>query len=387
MATLGQAIERQRESGGLPVEEPVSLRSLSQRFRATTPVSIRSLMSSMFGAVAKKMPWAIILCRFKGLQGDSSIESLMRDIFTPGTGGMIEYWRDVSLGAIDITGSRVMGWTELEISRESAGGVQRGTLIDYALKAARRDGLDPVTGFHSQVAVFTHDWSKDGAPPGADWRDPTWAPFWIDGSADGQGRVSLPPHLQNGNALAHEMGHGFGMGHDIGADLVTHYADPCCIMSQNTPFIHPRWGVAFGPTICLPHLIQRNWMYSRRVYFDKGDWMNQPEGITVPLAPISRPGARANLGIRLAYAQGDKKWDYFLEYVTPTDWNKGVPGAPLLFIRRIAPVTGQGDSPVYLGYIAINSNTEFVEPSGNVKFRAELTQLSGPIVRVNIRKL
>jgi len=38
---------------------------------------------------------------------------------------MIEYWRDVSLGAIDITGSRVFGWVEIEIMRDKAGGTPK----------------------------------------------------------------------------------------------------------------------------------------------------------------------------------------------------------------------------------------------------------------------
>ena len=47
--------------------------------------------------------------------------------------------------------------------------------------------------------------------------------------------------------------------------------------------------------------------------------------------------ARANLGIRLAYIQDATNWDYYLEYVIPTEWNRGVPGAPLFFIRRMVP--------------------------------------------------
>ena len=54
-----------------------------------------------------------------------------------------------------------------------------------------------------------------------------WGPFWIDGSADGRGKVCLTPPF-NGNITAHEMGHGFGMNHDVGPGLTTasDYADP-----------------------------------------------------------------------------------------------------------------------------------------------------------------
>lgn len=196
-----------------------------------------------------------------------------------------------------------------------------------------------------------------------------------------------PPY--NGNVTAHEMGHVFGMAHDVDADLVTDYRDPSCIMSQIGAFPHPTWNRNFGPAVCLPHLMKTGWMYKRRVFVDAGNWMTQPEGITLPLAPISRPGARANLGIKLAFRRGDDSWDYYLEYMVPTEWNRGVPGAPYLLIRRMAPK--YGGTPAYLGFVqaptVVGQSAEKVEPSGNVQFRVEMTSLEGPILKVTARKL
>ena len=105
---------------------------------------------------------------------------------------------------------------------------------------------------------------------------------------------------------------------------------------------------AFGPAVCLPHLMQREWMYKRRVYFDDGAWLSQPDGITLALAPISRLSARANLGIKLAYRRAEDAWDYYLEYVEPTVWNQGL-GKSYLIVRRMAPK--YGGTPAYLGLL------------------------------------
>lgn len=395
MATLMQAVERLREHGTLPTSGTVGVRNLHQLFQPTPRGSVRALQSKMFEGIAVKAPWAIILCRFLGQPAnpavETSIEQFYRRVFTPGTGGLVEYWRDVSLGMIDISASRVFGWVEIGIARSNANtgsGASRGTLIDAGISAAQRDGFDPVNGFHSQIVVYTENWSISGVPPGLDWSDPNWGQYWIDGSADGRGRVCLtPPH--NGNIGAHEMGHGFGMNHDLGADLVTGYQDPCCILSQNNPYTHPTWMVAFGPALCLPHLVQRGWMYTRRVYNDDGDWLQQPDGITLPLAAITDPGARANLGIKLTYKQDENTWDYYLEYVKPTGWNQGIE-KPFLFIRRMVHVS-YGEVPAYLGSVEVpttpGTKAEFVEPSGNIRFQVERFDPSGRIVKVGAKKL
>lgn len=339
---------------------------------------------------ANDRPWSVILCRFKNDPADPAregpVEHFFKEAFTPNTGGLVEYWVQASLGAVDITGSRVFDWVEVDLTRSDAGGKSRSVLIDAAIRAAQRRGDDPLTGFHSQISVYTRNFSKDGAPPGADWRDPAWAPFWIDGSADGRGKVNLTPPF-NGNITAHEMGHGFGMGHDVGNDLTTatDYSDPACIMSQNGPFIQPPWNVEFGPAICLPHMVQKGWLPPGRLYIDDGNWM-QNGGATIPLAPISAPQARANLGIRLRNIRAHPAWDYYLEFCNPTGWNRGVPGSPYLLIRRLVNVPGGEQRPAYLMAIAVaqavGSNATAVEPSGNVRFTIEMSNLPGPILKV-----
>lgn len=394
LSSLMGSVEFLRRSGSFPPSGIVSFKDLSNRFLPNSSYSMRVLLLKIFGIGSAKRPWAVILCRFKGSPPDPTVEGpierFYREAFTPGSGGLVEYWRDVSLGAIDITGSRVFGWVEIEIPRDGAA-VGRLGLANAGIRAVQQNnGNNALDGFFGQIAIYTQNWTKDGAPAGADWSTPGWGQYWIDGGSSAPDSVAItltPPH--NGNISAHEMGHVFGMNHDVGADLNTDYQDPCCIMSQNHPFVHPTLLRNFGPAVCLPHLIQRDWMYSRRVHYDDGSWQSRPEGITLSLAPICRPIARANLGIRLAYRQNGANWDYYLEYVIPAEWDRGLP-TPLFFIRRIAPKY-VGGTPAYLGSLVVptaaGTTAEFVEPSGNVRFRIELTGLPGPILNVSAKKL
>jgi len=395
MATLRQAIERQREAGALPKGTSRGLRALNQQYAPQPAGSLRGLLARM--DVSEKKPWAVILCRLQGEPVDPAREdpvaAFYREIFAPGTEGLVEFWRDASLGAIDIRGTRVFNWVTVEVPRSQAGGSPitvptgpgRSGLVDAAIRAVRDAGGDAETGFHSQIAIYVENWSKDGVDQSDDFA--AWGPFWLDGSADSRGKVTLtPPHV--GDVTAHEMGHGFGLQHDVSADFQTHYADPCCIMSQAPLFSSPRWNVNFGAPLCLAHLDQRRWMYRHRLFHDDGGWVNLGEGISLPLAPLTEPGQRANLGIKLT--NPDAGWDYYLEYVRPTGWYRGLAEATV-FVRRIGPGKDVGPTPSILGSIVVprdqTGSASFLEPSLNVLFEVARFDPDGHIVRVTATRV
>ena len=180
MTSLGQALERQREKG-VPLQgATVSVNDLHERFRPSPPGSMRALIAKMMEGTTTSLPWAVILCRFKGAAPDDAVEGpierFYREAFTPGSGGLVEYWRDASLGVVDITGSKVFGWVEIEIPRERAGGAAssnppgpgRSGLIDHAVNAVKQSlGDHALDGLLGPIAVYTQNWAIDGAPPPA----------------------------------------------------------------------------------------------------------------------------------------------------------------------------------------------------------------------------
>jgi hypothetical protein len=395
MPTLGCAIERLYERHMFNPGAPVSLGALINAIPSDRRGSVRSLQASILGMQAERKPWAVILCRFQGEAPVPTTEAFYRAIFTPGSGGLVEYWRDVSHGAIDISGSVVFDWVEVDILRANAGnnhgkGENRATLNTRAIDAVRRRGQDPVTGFHSQIAVYTEKWAKDGAPADADYSDPEWGQYWIDGSAtdDPVPRVTLtPPH--NGSVTAHEMGHGFGMAHDLGIPDMREYGDACCIMSQNNPWLDPHWDdLPFGPSVCVPHLRQLGWMYKGRLYEDDGGWLKN--GIEVPLAPLAHPRAHANLGIRLPFRDGDRAWDYFLEYVQPEGWNSGLL-YPFVAVRRSYQHPKFGLRPAFIGALEIpeasGRRVTWDDATGNVRFGVERFTVDARILKVSASRL
>src|SRR5262245_17060405 len=128
MVNVMSAVERLRERGQVPASGAVRLLGLARQVQPDPRGSVRALLLKVFGATAAVRPYSVILCRFKGDPPDPAreapIEQFLRDVFTPGAGGLVEYYRSASLGAVDITGSRVFDWVEIDIPRDKAGGTR-----------------------------------------------------------------------------------------------------------------------------------------------------------------------------------------------------------------------------------------------------------------------
>jgi hypothetical protein len=81
MATVRHAAERLRESGALAQSTVISVKALHQQFQLNPLRSTRALLSTMFNKASKKMPWAVILCRFNGEAPNANLEGPIERIY------------------------------------------------------------------------------------------------------------------------------------------------------------------------------------------------------------------------------------------------------------------------------------------------------------------
>jgi hypothetical protein len=183
-------------------------------------------------------PWAIILCRFTDL--DPAIEPVPNvpdyyiDLYQRnGTGGICDYWREVSCNALDLTGSRVFGWFDMtHASSELSPFPGRSTLIQWGIDTARAHQVD-LSPFKTVLVYqnfgIDHGYASNGV-------------LIVE-----QGRTPSDPNPPEGlfGFICHEMGHGMGLPHSWSGNPDLEYGDGWDLMSfAKTTFQFP---IAFGP--------------------------------------------------------------------------------------------------------------------------------------------
>src|SRR5688572_10183850 len=74
-----------------------------------------------------KTPWAVILCKFTDSNDEPFPKQYYKDLFTVENTGsqwnMIRYFSDYSHGTLDLTGTKVFGWYQLDKSVDDYNGL------------------------------------------------------------------------------------------------------------------------------------------------------------------------------------------------------------------------------------------------------------------------
>lgn len=262
-----------------------------------------------------------------------------------GTGGLNDYWTDVSHGNINLDGSWIAGRRLLP-----------GKIADYR-KLSRYDKIAKAAQFFST----SHDPKKRidfrqyygivvvSAQDVADAGSVGYADFNLNGTVRKYGTVLVNADvLTNLTFIAHEMGHGFQLDHsyddsgDIQVNVEDHgwssqpgeYFDHYDIMSaMNVHAFNGKLGVS-GPSVNAPTMARVGWLNSSRVTRIKAsDLLKAPVAVT--LAPLNASG---NDGVLMAVVESGNV-SYTVEFRTRTGWDSGVPSAGVLIHRVNGAVT------------------------------------------------
>jgi WD40 repeat protein len=257
-------------------------------------------------------PWAIILCKFSDL---ATFEPYPVDYyeqcfteFGAGTGREFDYFREVTYGALDLTGTRVFGWFNMphhsskdpDTLKYPSG---RATLHDWGVEVAKAHRID-LRPFHG-VAVFFNAHTDSGAT--------------------GRHRVVIGYKKQDWEPTfnLHEFGHGFDLGHSWSARPDVEYGDRWDLMSAMRVYTFTdRFGRRTGPGLNACNLHQLGCIPRNRIWSPTGH-----SGIqTFTLAALNRPEANRYLMASIPPAAGStSKTSYVIEFRQKKGWDAGIP--------------------------------------------------------------
>jgi len=285
--------------------------------------------------MASKIPWAIILCQYPDEPAAPRDPAWFRELLCAdgqGTGNLVDYWRDVSRGELDLSESQVFGWFDLpntrasEIAKHVANKAKNGGKDDTpwrylriaaGIDVAREQGVD-LSPFTHVMVVHNAKTDVGGAGTVEGFRGvlidrPAWDADWPGGW------VAIH------TIIAHEMGHGHGFPDSqyLTEGVVDHYNDELDIMSAMSNLI--RFPSTYG--LCGPGLggalqASAGWLPMDRVH-TVGPTATEIQLQALPsdtgtiaarITDIVFPGPTAESG------------QYLVEYRSPTGWDRGLSG-------------------------------------------------------------
>jgi M6 family metalloprotease-like protein len=245
--------------------------------------------------------------------------------FTSGTQGMQDYIAAVSYGAAHITG-HVHGWYHESITWEADSKTSRSTKVQHCLTAASATATAPYTQSGNQrVYVITSPGVDIGGYEESHAIGQDWTPVF-----NSAGVYSWTRHLTPLAEIAHEFGHGIGLGHSFSNDLTWvpngygangEYDNQFDLMSAANIFgIQTTQFASAPPFLDAHHLDELGWLPMDRIV-DVGAL-----GVTsrtVTLASLTHPKTSGDLMARVLFDQHDQFHYYTVEFRTADGWDAG----------------------------------------------------------------
>ena len=267
-------------------------------------------------------PWAILLCQFTDSPTPVHDPAYFADMFiNRGTGGVADYWSDVSFGNIDFAGSVVKGWYTIPLTTAQETAKERWPRYSDCVDAAKNSPTDPYTvpsGYRTIVI---------NSPPVDEW---------------GSSGVAYLFETIDVTGSAHEMGHAFAMQHSYSDDPnyrniwwsgIGEYDDEWDLMSAANVFTTgtARFGSA-PPGLNGFHLDRAGWLPIARTYTFGKDGAT---AATVTLAAVNHPEAEGSLLVRVPFDINDLFHYYTVELRSGDGWDAGLPGGGGVMIHEV----------------------------------------------------
>jgi hypothetical protein len=282
--------------------------------------------------------WLVLKCEFPDAMGVPSGLDLSIDRFLTiagiTSGNILDYYSDVSYGAVSLAGNRVIGWFPSGYKTTQLSGPGNRYLRVQAcadqIPASQAADID-FDSYWGIVIVTNKD--NDG---GACYTGQS--SLTIQGKTYNLGCIVFDPDSLYITFAAHEFGHGLGMPHSwddlqnrsCGSKTPGEYCDPWDIMGNPYGFatftefnyVTPGGNNQAGPGVNVPNLLHQGWIPPNRI----GKYNGGDPATTYTLAALSHPTASGDLAVEiipfpllpvavtLEYRQADG-WDFGI----PTD--------------------------------------------------------------------
>lgn len=258
-------------------------------------------------------PWAILMVKFKDDLSPLPNINLYKDLFTSvgnGKMNMVDFFKDMSHGKLDINSSQLFGWYTLDQNR-----------ADYI------GNVGPQNGKINRDGLFNVSKSKASAA-GVNLNNFAGIVVSVLGTADlfgyigGMGAVcdsnSLQPSL-----LGQEMGHGYGLDHARIQGFEIDYQDPWDIMStvsnaflaSNSDFTN------VGPGLNSWNMRSRGWLDESLVWKNSNVNFNN----IVTLRPLHRVDLSGYLSAEIG--------EFLVEFRVNERWDSAIPRSCVLIHR------------------------------------------------------
>lgn len=267
------------------------------------------------------MPWSVLLCKYSDQPAEPQPPAFFASLLTrTGQGGVADYWRDISDGAIDFAGSDIMGWYTMRSTLTQAADKNRGQRIQDCVDAARARGYVVPRG-NRVVAVVNAQ---------------------VDDGADG-GRVLLNSNNWNVSYAAHEMAHLMDLNHSYSdAAPDAEYDDQWDLMSVWRVFHRvdlPRF--IFGPPgLNAEHRDRMGWLRRDQVQTFGRDGQRSR---TVTITNLYQPGTRGIRSVRVPIGS-DPLHYYTVELRLKRGWDAAIP-ADVVLIHEVQRYWKYANSP------------------------------------------